>query len=131
MGAIDRVRLRSGLHNVELGKDTVFLFEVHTQSVRSSRLDPILRPRVQILMRYLFELSQQIVQRSVSVAETSQIVTHAFKEFLAPAVVSQTLQNSCTFSVGDTVEVHQNVVQILDFSRDRMRSRVAILPEPP
>ena len=112
---------RAVLRGVQVGGDRV-----------DARLfEPLRAPRLEVAARRAFELGEQVVERRVRVRVAVQVVVDAFEELAAPHVGHELLQDGRALGVGDAVEVHVGVVEVVDRRHDRVRGAQLVLVERP
>ena len=103
------------------GDDAVAVgLDRHAQGGHARLLKPHAGPGLQVAPRDLLQLGEQIGQCGIAVGVGGQVALDSLEEALPAHVAHESRQDGGPLGVGDAVEVHLDVVQVVDLGRDRV-----------
>ena len=103
------------------GDDAVAVgLDRHAQGGHARLLKPHAGPCLQVAPRDLLQLGEQVGQCGIAVGMGGQVALDPLEEALPAHVAHKSRQDGGPLGVGDAVEVHLDVVQVVDLGRDRV-----------
>ena len=107
------------------------LLDVRGDGVDAGLFEPQGAPRLHVAAGGGLQLVEQVVERGVGERMAGQVAVDAVEEALAAHIRDELLEHGGALGVGDAVEVHVRIVQVVDRGDDRVRGRQLVLVESP
>ena len=123
-----RIVGRCGLHDRKRGDDAIRIrLDFRLQSVHARRLEPEVRPVREIATARDLQLGQEVGEFGVAIRVLPEVRGDSRVERVYPDPGDELLEHRTTFGVGDAIEVHLDVFEVVDGRDHRMRRRQLVL----
>ena len=103
------------------------LVNAGTDGVDTSGFQPLLAPGLKVATGGLLQFGEQVGERGVAVRVLVKVVVDTFEELAATNIGDELLEHGRTLRVGDAIEVHIGVVQVIDRRNNRVGGRQLVL----
>ena len=105
--------------------------DLRRQGVDAGGLQPEPAPLVQVAAAGLLEFGHEVAELGVLPGVLAEVLAHAGHELLRAHPGHELAQHRGALGVGDAVEVHLDVLEVVDLGEDRVRGGQLVLPVGP
>ena len=98
----------------------------HRRGIESRRLEPLVRPLVEIFSGGCTQRAHEIGEHGIAVAMGFEIVFQSSAEFFLSDQIHQLLDDRCSLAVRDAVKLRVRLAGVFDFAFDGMRRHLIV-----